>query len=91
MQINFFDLSGDDDYEEIRNPFLKDASGVVMVFDLENRESFINLIKWERIMKENGLDFTKAVVFIVGNKSDLRTKVTSPSPSLSPQSLSLFF
>lgn len=24
-QINFFDLSGDDDYKEIRNPFFADA------------------------------------------------------------------
>ncbi|EAR95255.2 small guanosine triphosphatase family Ras-related in brain (Rab) family protein (macronuclear) [Tetrahymena thermophila SB210] len=72
--VNFFDLSGDDDYEEIRNPFFKDAQGVILVFDLENRESFTNLIKWERVMKENGLDFARSVIFVVGNKSDVRSK-----------------
>lgn len=46
-----------------------------MVFDLENRESFTNLIKWERIMKENGLDFNRSVIFVVGNKADVRSKV----------------
>lgn len=25
LEINFFDLSGDDDYKEIRNAFFKDA------------------------------------------------------------------
>lgn len=68
-------MSGDDDYEEIRNPFFKDGQGIVMVFDLENRESFTNLVKWERVMKENGLDFTRAVIFVVGNKSDSKAKV----------------
>lgn len=46
-----------------------------MVFDLENRESFTNLIKWKRLMKENGLDYAKSVIFVVGNKSDVRKKV----------------
>ncbi|EGR27992.1 hypothetical protein IMG5_185750 [Ichthyophthirius multifiliis] len=74
VAINFFDLSGDDDYQEIRNPFFKDSQGILLVFDLDNRESFLNLLKWERIMKENGVDFTRSIVFIVGNKTDLNSK-----------------
>jgi DnaJ family protein C protein 27 len=40
VAINFFDLSGDDDYKEIRNAFFKDAQGVLLVFDLDNKQSF---------------------------------------------------
>lgn len=36
VAINFFDLSGDDVYEEIRNPFFKDAQ----VKQLKYRSSF---------------------------------------------------
>ena len=50
FKINFFDLSGDDDYSEIRNTFFQDANGILLVFDLENKMSFTNLAKWEKIM-----------------------------------------
>lgn len=49
-----------------------------MVFDLDNKESFLNLIKWEKILKENGIDSKKSVIFLVGNKSDLKSKVNIP-------------
>ena len=46
-----------------------------MVFDLENKESFLNLVKWEKVLKENGIDAKKSVIFLVGNKTDLKSKV----------------
>ena len=46
-----------------------------MVFDLENKESFLNLVKWEKVLKDNGIDSKKSVIFLVGNKTDLRPKV----------------
>lgn len=48
---------------------------VLLVFDLENRQSFTNLPKWESLMKENGVDLKNSVVILVGNKSDLKGKV----------------
>jgi DnaJ family protein C protein 27 len=30
-------LSGDDDYKDIRNPFFKDAQGIILVFDLDSK------------------------------------------------------
>lgn len=74
VAVNFFDLSGSADYEEIRNPFFEDAQVVLLVFDLENRESFNNLSKWEATMKNCGVNMKEAVVMLVGNKCDGRTK-----------------
>ncbi|CAD8087842.1 unnamed protein product [Paramecium sonneborni] len=74
VAINFFDLSGDEDYKEIRNPFFADAQGVVLVCDLTDRSSFQNLPKWEKMMVDNGLDLKQAAVYVVGNKSDLKNK-----------------
>jgi DnaJ family protein C protein 27 len=34
VAVNFFDLSGSPDYDEIRNPFFEDAQVVLLVFDL---------------------------------------------------------
>ncbi|KRX10695.1 P-loop containing nucleoside triphosphate hydrolase [Pseudocohnilembus persalinus] len=68
--INFFDLSGDDDYKDIRNEFFKDSQGILMVFDLNNEQSFNNLQKWENTMSQNKLNFQDSIIFVVGNKSD---------------------
>ncbi len=69
VSINFFDLSGNEDYKMIRQEFYKDASGVIMVFDLDNRDSFISLIHWEDEMKKCGID-NRCKGIICGNKSD---------------------
>ena len=38
---------------------------------IENR----GLNKWEKILKENGIDTKKSVLLLVGNKLDLKSKV----------------
>lgn len=73
--INFFDLSGDEDYSDIRNPFFQDSQGILLVFDLENKESFKNLSRWEKLMKDSGVDPKRSVTIVVGNKSDSKNKV----------------
>ncbi len=85
--MNFFDLSGDDDYEGIRNEFYKDSQvnflneienndekGVLLVFDLGNKDSFLHLQRWEADMKKYGIE-KNAVIVILGNKSDLKRRV----------------
>ena len=68
ISINFFDLSGNDDYKQIREEFYADTQGVIMVFDVDNRDSFTSLVHWEKEMKRNGVDRSKMV--ICGNKVD---------------------
>lgn len=70
IAINFFDMSGNDDYKLIRTDFYQDASGVVMVFDVDNRDSYNSLIHWEDEMKKNGIDTNRVKVIVCGNKSD---------------------
>jgi DnaJ homolog subfamily C member 27 len=40
VAINFFDLSGDEDFKDIRNAFFRDAQGVLLVCSLTKRSSF---------------------------------------------------
>lgn len=37
VAVNFFDLSGASEYEDIRNPFFEDSQVILLVFDLDNR------------------------------------------------------
>ena len=70
IAINFFDMSGNEDYKLIRTDFYADASGVIMVFDLDNRDSYNSLIHWEDEMKKSGIDPTRTKVVVCGNKAD---------------------
>lgn len=72
--INFFDLSGNDDYKMIRTEFYKDASGVIMVFDVDNRDSYSSLIHWEEEMKRFGADTNRVKVVVCGNKSESKNR-----------------
>ena len=74
VAVNFFDLSGSNDYEDIRNPFFEGAQVILLVFDLENRDSFNGLSKWEGTMKSYGVNLKDSVVVLVGNKNDSRAK-----------------
>lgn len=75
MAVNIFDLSGDDDYKLIRKQFYTDAIGVIMVYDVNIKSTFDNLAKWEKELETNGIDLSKCIVIVVGNKLDLKKKV----------------
>ena len=74
VDINIFDMSGDEDFKLIRKEFYKDAVGVIMVFDVNIKATFDSLSKWEKEVEANGLDFSKAVVILLGNKADKKKK-----------------
>jgi DnaJ family protein C protein 27 len=73
VAINFFDKSGNEDYRLIRTEFYADASGCLMVFDLDNRDSFNSLVHWEDEMRKgSGIDMTRLKVVVCGNKCDTK-------------------
>lgn len=45
-RINFFDLSGLPEYQELRQDFYSDTQGVLLVFDVTRRETFASLQQW---------------------------------------------
>ena len=70
ISINFFDLSGNDDYKLIREEFYADTDGVLMVYDVDNRDSYVNLVHWEAEMRQNGIDPNEVQIIVCANKVD---------------------
>jgi DnaJ family protein C protein 27 len=70
VSINFFDLSGNEEYKQIRTEFYEDSNGVMMVYDMDNKDSFASLIHWEEEMKRFGIDMSRIKIVVCGNKSD---------------------
>ncbi|KAJ9461283.1 Ras-related protein RABE1a [Diplonema papillatum] len=70
VKVNFWDLSGNADYFEIRNEFYADAEGVLMVFDVTRLQTFKDLETWWAEAQQYGLP-QGIPVTLCGNKTDL--------------------
>lgn len=70
VRVNFWDLSGHNEFFEVRNEFYKDSQGAILVFDVGSRRSFENLDKWLQEAQRFGA--TNLVGVVVGNKVDDR-------------------
>ena len=78
ISINFFDLSGNEDYKAIRTEFYEDTSGIVMVYDVTNKDSFSSLVQWEEEMRRCGVDMARVKIIVCGNKSDDSGREVNP-------------
>lgn len=52
------------------NRFYRGAVGALLVYDITKHESYVNVEKWLKELKEHG--DSKMVIMLVGNKSDLK-------------------
>ena len=46
LKIQFFDTAGQEKYRSICATYYKNADGILLVYDISNRESFENIQKW---------------------------------------------
>ena len=71
-------MSGNEDYKLIRTEFYEDTNGIVMVYDVDNRDSFSSLVHWEDEMKRCGVDLARVKIIVCGNKSDSKGREVDP-------------
>jgi len=89
IKVNFFDTSGDDAFKEIRVSFYDNVNGVVLVYDVTNRNSFVELDQWLEEAQRNDCHLSKAhktgdlpFVVLCANKTDLPKRCISHSDGL---------
>jgi len=63
-----WDLAGQSHFEEIANFYIQGSAGIIIVFDVNNKESFQNITRWKQIYDRI---CPKAEILLVGNKNDL--------------------
>ncbi|MCQ2821454.1 MAG: GTP-binding protein [archaeon] len=72
IQINILDTAGEEDYQNLFDSWLRQADGIILVFAIDDKESFEQLNdKYDRILKNEKIDDVKYPVVLVGNKCDL--------------------
>ena len=69
IKVQIWDTAGHERFRSITYSYYRGANAIIIVFDLSDKKSFINIIEWlkqiEKHAKEN------VFKFLVGNKSDL--------------------
>jgi len=70
VRLQLWDTAGQERFRSLIPSYIRDSSVAIVVYDITNKQSFINTNKWiEDVRDERGND---VVVMLVGNKTDLQ-------------------
>ena len=73
VNISFIDTAGEERFRAITKLYFKESDGILLLYDITNRESFKNVGTWIETIHEsigNHSD-SKYVIILIGNKLDL--------------------
>jgi Ras-related protein Rab-6A len=72
VRLQLWDTAGQERFRSLIPSYIRDSSVAVVVYDVTNRQSFLNTARWiEEVRSERGAD---VIIVLVGNKTDLVDK-----------------
>ena len=71
FHINLFDTAGQEKYRVISKNYYRRSDGILILYDITNRQSFDDVNKWINEINEYINDKEKCAIILIGNKSDL--------------------
>ncbi|KAI5785508.1 ras family-domain-containing protein [Peziza echinospora] len=72
VRLQLWDTAGQERFRSLIPSYIRDSSVAVVVYDITNRNSFLNTSKWvDDVRGERGND---VIIVLVGNKTDLNDK-----------------
>lgn len=72
IQIHIWDTAGQERFRTITNSYYRTAEGIILVFDLSNRDTFAGLVSWFDDIRR--FEKTLTPIILVGTKSDINKK-----------------
>ncbi|CAF3760425.1 unnamed protein product [Rotaria socialis] len=73
ISLQLWDTAGQERYRSLTTSFFRDAMGFLLVFDLANETSFLNVRNWIGEIQSNAYSENVDVI-LVGNKCDLENE-----------------
>ncbi|KAI8878545.1 rab-protein 6-like protein [Backusella circina FSU 941] len=72
IRLQLWDTAGQERFRSLIPSYIRDSSVCVVVYDITQRNSFVNTSKWiDDVRAERGTD---VIIVLVGNKTDLNDK-----------------
>ena len=72
IKLQIWDTAGQERYMAITNTFYKNAKGIIVVYDISDKNSFNKVNNWMESINTNASSDTK--ILLLGNKADLYHK-----------------
>ncbi|KAM3141257.1 Ras- protein yptc6 [Paramecium bursaria] len=72
IKAQIWDTAGQERYKSITSAYYRGAVGALLVYDITKQQSFDNIEKWIRELRENA--DTSVVAMLIGNKADLKAQ-----------------
>ena len=72
IRVQLWDTVGQEKYKSVATNLILRAQGIIIVYDITNKDSYKNIKIWLDLVKEN-CD-KKVPILIVGNKTDLEAQ-----------------
>ncbi|GAA5829758.1 hypothetical protein JCM5353_002221 [Sporobolomyces roseus] len=91
VRLQLWDTAGQERFRSLIPSYIRDSSVAVVVYDITNRQSFMNTSKWvDDVRSERGND---VIIVLVGNKTDLNDKrqVTTEEAESKSKELNVMF
>ena len=74
IKLNIMDTAGQERFRSIAKNMFKNADGIILMYDVTNEKSFIEIKDWISSIKE-ATDLEKIGLVIAGNKIDLKDEI----------------
>ncbi|KAF8922589.1 P-loop containing nucleoside triphosphate hydrolase protein [Mucidula mucida] len=68
IKLQLWDTAGQERFRSVTRSYYRGAAGAILVYDITNRDSFLNLSRW--LADARALASSHLVAVLVGNKSD---------------------
>ena len=75
IKVKIWDTAGQERYKSLTQAFFRNAQGIIVTFDLSNKDSFDNLKYWIQSLKANLGEDSPIKKIIIGNKLDLEREI----------------
>jgi Ras-related protein Rab-1A len=72
IKMQIWDTAGQERFRTIVSSYYRGAHGIMIVFDITDRESFTNVAMWYEEVKKYAIPNVKTM--LIGNKADFNTK-----------------
>ena len=71
--ISLFDTAGQEKFRAITHNYYKEADGILLIYDIDDKSSFESIEMWIESIRQNmgSNDVSKYAMILIGNKSDL--------------------
>lgn len=69
IKLQVWDTAGQERFRSLPRKYYQHADGILLMYDVTNRDSFQNVAKWMKDITENSK--RKTIIYLVGNKIDL--------------------